>query len=84
MELLEIGSRFESYDELISRLNAYCKETKSRFWKRDARTIEASRLGTILRPVPINPVLRYYEVKFICIYSGTGFKSRGIIRQRQQ
>lgn len=80
MEHFEIGARFESYQELMKHLNQFCLETKSKFWKRDARTIQASRAGNLQKPVKASLV--YYEVKFICIYGGAQLKSKAVVRYR--
>ena len=44
------------------------------FWKRDARTIGASkkRLDKFLKPE-----LKYYELKYCCIRDGQVFKAKG-------
>lgn len=81
---MEIGAHFESYNELVNRLNDFCRETNSRFWKRDARTIAASRMGSGMHSITVNQALRYYEVKFICIHGGQEFKSRAVMRYRPQ
>lgn len=74
MEDLEIGMRFPTYEILIDCLNAFCKQTKSKFWKRDARTISASRSNGVNRY--LNPEMVYYEIRFSCVYGGMDFKSK--------
>lgn len=80
MEHFEIGTRYESYDELMKHLNQFCIETQSQFWKRDGRTIQACRNLT----KPVKAALVYYEVKFICILGGEQRKSRAVVRHRAQ
>ena len=45
-----------------------------KFWKREARTIEAAR-KRVSRD--LNPDLKYYEIKYCCIHGGQKFKSQG-------
>lgn len=78
----EVGAQFESYEELMQHLNQFCIDTKSKFWKRDARTIKASRGTVVTTQRPIRESLVYYEVKFICIYGGVQLKSKAVVRHR--
>ncbi|XP_018328938.1 N-acetylneuraminate lyase isoform X2 [Agrilus planipennis] len=77
---LDIGYRFDSYNELKDYLNKFCEATNTKYWKRDARTIGASRSSGNLKEV--NPDLVYYELKFTCIYGGIEFKSRAHHRRK--
>ncbi|KAF2898790.1 hypothetical protein ILUMI_07384 [Ignelater luminosus] len=75
MDCFEIGMRFPSYKLLMETMEEYCQQTQSKFWKRDARTITASRSSGIQKF--LNPNIVYYEIKFTCIYGGLDFKSKG-------
>ncbi|KAK4885262.1 hypothetical protein RN001_001533 [Aquatica leii] len=82
MEDLEIGVRFPSYRVLMHYLEKFSEETQSKFWKRDARTIGASRSLGITKY--LNPDIIYFEIKFTCVYGGMDFKTKGRnIRPRQ-
>ncbi|KAF5308160.1 hypothetical protein FQR65_LT06340 [Abscondita terminalis] len=82
MEDLEIGVRFPSYRLLMHYLEKFSIETQSKFWKRDARTIGASRSLGVTKY--LNPEIIYFEIKFTCIYGGMDFKTKGRnIRPRQ-
>ena len=69
-----VGELFESFAKLDEKLNAYKAKNYCEFWKRDARTIEAAK-KRIDRP--LNPVLKYYKVKYCCIHGGQTFKPKG-------
>lgn len=82
MVSLEIGARYDSYEELMQDLNNFCFETKSRFWKRDARTIKSARYNAFSKPIKASLV--YQEVKFICVFGGTQPKPKAVFRHRPQ
>ena len=69
-----VGDLFSTFQELDTKVKAYEKAHFVKFWKRDARTIEAAkkRLNKILKPE-----LKYYEIKLCCIHGGQRFKSKG-------
>ena len=69
-----VGDLFSTFNELEAKVKAYECENFVKFWKRDARTIEAAkkRLNKFLKPE-----LKYYELKYCCIHGGQGFKVKG-------
>ena len=69
-----VGDSFESFDALQSKIKAHEQARVVQFWRRDARTIEASKKRL---DQPLNPALRYYELKFCCIHGGQNFKPKG-------
>ncbi|KAF5303604.1 hypothetical protein FQA39_LY09851 [Lamprigera yunnana] len=82
MDVMEIGVRFPTYQILTEHLERFTKETKCKLWKRDARTISASRTLGVTKY--LNPEIVYFEIKFSCVYGGMDFKPKGRnIRPRQ-
>ena len=71
------GDSFKSYDGLEKTLKSFESRTFTKFWKREARTIEAARKRTDRH---LNPSLKYYQLKYACIHGGQSFrpKSKGI------
>ena len=69
-----LGVKFECYDHLEETLKAFEDKTYSKFWKREARTIEAARKRTDRH---LNPRLKYYQLKFTCIHGGQSFRPKG-------
>ena len=69
-QVLALGDRFRSYSELEDQLMSFESTTFMKFWKREARTIETARKRTVR---PLNPRLKYYQLKFTCIHGGQTF-----------
>ena len=69
-----VGDSFESFDALQTNIKAHEQAHFVKFWKRDARTIEAAKKRL---DRPLNPALKYYELKFCCIHGGQNFKPKG-------
>ena len=69
-----VGDLFSTFNELEAKVKAYERANFVKFWKRDARTIEAAknRLNKFLKPE-----LKYYELKYCCIHGGQAFKAKG-------
>ena len=61
-----VGDLFYSFAELETKLNDYKSVNFVEFWKQDARAIlnAKKRLKKELKPE-----LRYYEIKYCCIYT---------------
>ncbi len=70
-----VGDEFPSLEELETALDKYKKKNYVDFWRRDSRTIAAAQKRGVNRP--LNAELKYYEIKYCCIYGGQLFKSRG-------
>ncbi len=73
--MINVGSKFSSFDELEIALESYKKSQYVEFWGRDSRTIAAAQKRGIARPVRTE--LKYYEIKYCCIHGGQAFKARG-------
>ena len=58
-----VGDTFESFENLEANIK---KNEQANFWRRDSRTIEAVKKR-------LNPTLKYYELKFCCIYGRQNF-----------
>ncbi|KAL1492231.1 hypothetical protein ABEB36_012713 [Hypothenemus hampei] len=67
-----IGQIFKTFEEVSSAMEQYEAKTFAKYWKRDARLITSSRIKKTLRPE-----LKYYEVKFCCIFGGQKFRKTG-------
>ena len=70
-----VGDLFPTYEELETKVKAYETKAFVQFWKRDTRTIEASRKR--IDSIYIKQALRYYELKYCCIHGGQAFKGKG-------
>ena len=70
-----VRESFKTFEELKPRLLSIKKENFVELWKRDCRTIAAARKRGIDRP--LNPSLKYYDIKCCSIHGGQAFKPRG-------
>ena len=77
MALDELQPPVSSIDALEKKLKSFECTTFTKFWKREARTIEAAR-KRINRH--LNPDLNYYQLKYASIHGGQAFrpKSRAV------
>ncbi|XP_058839527.1 uncharacterized protein LOC131695008 [Topomyia yanbarensis] len=75
------GECFSSYEQFIARLERHSANDFVHYWRRDSRTIEGAALKTAR---PIAAALRYYSVRYSCIFGGQRFttKSTGTKRVR--
>ena len=46
----------------------------SQLWKRDAKTVANAKKHL---DCPLNPLLKYYEIKYCCIHGGKVLRSQG-------
>ena len=72
--LFSVGDCFDSLHAVEEKIRQYESIKFVKFWKREARTIEAAR-KRVSRD--LNPDLKYYEIKYCCIHGGQKFKSQG-------
>jgi len=70
--ILKVGDSFSSFAEVKEAIEQLGEKTYTTFWKRDARTIESSK---VVRPVESS--LIYYQVLYACNHGGKKFKSSG-------
>lgn len=68
------SERFSSYEELSQRLILHSKHDYVYYWRRDSRTVEGAYLKTARF---ISKKLKYYSVKYACVFGGQKFASRG-------
>ncbi|EAT43618.1 AAEL004955-PA [Aedes aegypti] len=73
---------FNSYEEFLAKMEQHSSKDLVYYWRRDSRTIEGAALKTSR---PIAPALRYYSVRYSCIFGGQKFepKSSGAKKLRQ-
>lgn len=64
---------FNSYDEFLAKLEQHSSKDLVYYWRRDSRTIEGAALKTAR---PIAPALRYYSVRYSCIFGGQKFERK--------
>lgn len=76
-----LGELFDSYEELESKLEKYSKNSFVHYWRRDSRTVNGAHMKTAR---PISEKLKYYSVKYACIYGGQKFLPRGAGRRQSQ
>ncbi len=69
----KVRDSFKSYVELENKLKRFEKTHFTKFWKREARTVESSqkRVNRLL-----DPALKYYQLKYTCIHGGQSFRPR--------
>lgn len=72
--VFKLGESFDSYDALIKRLNSHSQGSLVHYWRRDSRTVQGAHMKTAR---PIEAKLKYYSVKFACVYGGQKFSPRG-------
>ncbi len=70
-----VGDKFSTFKELESAVESYKKQHFVDLWRRDSRTIEASRKRGVDRPLKAE--LKYFELKYCCIHGGQRFVPRG-------
>lgn len=70
----KVGDSFRTFDELEKSLKEFESFHYVKFWKRDARTVEAAK-NRVNRY--INPRLKYYQLKYTCIHGGQVFRPKG-------
>lgn len=76
-----IGDLFDSYEDLENKLDAYSQRNFVHYWRRDSRTVNGAHMKTSR---PICEKLKYYSVKYACIYGGQKFLPRGAGRRQSQ
>lgn len=76
-----LGEMFDSYEELEQKLDRVSKHTLVHYWRRDSRTVSGAHMKTAR---PISERLKYYSVKYACIYGGQKFLPRGAGRRQSQ
>ncbi|XP_011049643.1 PREDICTED: uncharacterized protein LOC105143206 isoform X1 [Acromyrmex echinatior] len=76
-----LGEVFDSYEELEQKLDRVSKHTLVHYWRRDSRTVSGAHMKTAR---PISERLKYYSVKYACIYGGQKFLPRGAGRRQSQ
>lgn len=76
-----LGEMFDSYEELENKLEKFSKRSLVHYWRRDSRTVSGAHMKTAR---PISERLKYYSVKYACIYGGQKFLPRGAGRRQSQ
>lgn len=76
-----LGELFDSYEELEHKLERFSKRSLVHYWRRDSRTVNGAHMKTAR---PISERLKYYSVKYACIYGGQKFLPRGAGRRQSQ
>lgn len=76
-----LGEMFDSYEELEQKLERFSKHSLVHYWRRDSRTVSGAHMKTAR---PISERLKYYSVKYACIYGGQKFLPRGAGRRQSQ
>lgn len=76
-----LGEMFDSYEELEQKLEKFSKRSLVHYWRRDSRTVSGAHMKTAR---PISERLKYYSVKYACIYGGQKFLPRGAGRRQSQ
>ncbi|XP_053683440.1 uncharacterized protein LOC128733699 [Sabethes cyaneus] len=75
------GECFDTYEQFLEKLERHSANDLVYYWRRDSRTIEGAALKTAR---PIADALRYYSVRYSCIFGGQRFetKSTGMKKMR--
>lgn len=77
----QMGDCFNSYDDLLERLEKHSCESFVHYWRRDTRTVEGAIMKTTR---PISKCLKYYSVRYACIHGGQKYSGRGEGRRQTQ
>ncbi|XP_065080880.1 uncharacterized protein LOC135703559 [Ochlerotatus camptorhynchus] len=67
------GECFDSYEEFHAKLETHSAKDLVYYWCRDSRTIEGAAYKTSR---PIAAALRYYSVRYSCIFGGQKFEPK--------
>lgn len=76
-----VGETFNSYDELLERMDLHSSESYVYYWRRDTRTVKGAGMKTTRA---IASHLKYYSVRYACVFGGQVFRSRGLGRRQTQ
>lgn len=81
---MHLGDRYQSYAKLEIIFREYCEVTRTRYYKRDCRTIQYNTEGNT-SALFRNPKLIYSKIKYVCIHSSDGkiVKPKRHIRKRE-
>jgi uncharacterized Zn finger protein len=77
----KVGEQFKSYDDVIQRLEEHSQQSFVYYWRRDSRTVKAANIKTIRA---IDAKIKYYFVKFACVFGGVKFNPKGNSRKNVQ
>ena len=72
--LIAVGKKFGSFADLERTIRLYEERNFVKFWKREARSIEAAKKRIDRH---MNLKLKYYELKYTCIHGGQKFRPKG-------
>lgn len=72
--VFEVSEQFSTFEEFLQRLNTHSKHDFVYYWRRDSRTVQGAHLKTAR---PISPKLKYYSVRYACVFGGEKFSTRG-------
>lgn len=70
----KFGDSYRTFEELQKKLTEFEEFHYCKFWKREARTIEAAKKRVARY---LNPALKYYQLKYTCIHGGQVFRPKG-------
>ena len=70
----KFGDSYKSFEQLEVDLKRFEKFHYCKFWKREARTVEAAKKRVERY---LNPSLKYYQLKYACIHGGQAFRPKG-------
>lgn len=70
----EEWEQFSTFEEFSQRLNMHSKHDFVYYWRRDSRTVQGAHLKTAR---PISQKLKYYSVRYACVFGGEKFSTRG-------
>ena len=70
----KVGDSFRTFEDIEKNVRAFENFHYVKFWKREARTVEAAkkRVNRYL-----NPSMKYYQLKYTCIHGGQAFRPKG-------
>lgn len=73
------GDQFSSFAEL-KKITAYSSAHFVQLWKRDARTIGATKKQVGKIASKMSDVLKYHSVKYCCVHGGKKFTTKASTR----
>ena len=76
---MKLGDKFSSYEEIERAIKIFGQENVVDFQKRDTRTLgQAVKEKRITPDRAKNEKLKYYQIKYACIFGGRdGYKPKG-------
>ena len=74
---LAVGEKFESYDELKTKIKTYENSRSIQLCHSDSRTLEAAKKRVPRKVERAKKDLVYYHINLSCVFGGKRYQSKG-------